>query len=250
MGAGVDDADVEARATQRTRPHLCADVAPSRRTLAIAGAVVGIDVALFVLIAHDVVDGGRLVSHDEVVLDWFVDHRTDWSIQLAKLLGSIGKFVPLAIICVVVGIWLWRRGVKPMWAAAPLASLVLASLASTAAKSILDRERPPIALHATTAALAAFPSGHATDAAAFGLATGFTLALTTAHHSRSQALLVAAGLLFAALVGVSRLVLAVHWLSDVLAGWALGSSVAIATVATIWYLTTRRHDAIQHSARQ
>ena len=103
-----------------------------------------------------------------------------------------------------------------------------------------SRDRPPVSLHATAVTVAAFPSGHATHAAAFRpLAASFTLALTIAHRPRTQALLVVAGLFFAALVGLSRLVLCVHWLSDVVAGWALGSAAAIAVVVTFWYLTTR-----------
>ncbi len=191
------------------------------------------------LIAEDVLDGGGLISHDEAVLSWFVDHRTDRSIHLAKLVSTLGAYVSLAIVSALIGIWLWRRGTHVLLAAAPLASLSLASLASTVAKSIFERDRPPIAVHATGVTLASFPSGHATNSAAFGLAAGLTLALTVAHHRSSKALLIAAGLLFAALVGISRLVLAVHWLSDVVAGWALGSSVAIAVVVAAWYLATR-----------
>ena len=128
-------------------------------------------------------------------------------------------------------------------AAAPLVSLSLASLASTLAKSIFERDRPPVGVHATSVTLAAFPSGHATNGAAFGIAAGLTLALTVAHHRWSKTLVVAVGLFFAALVGISRLVLAVHWLSDVVAGWALGSSVALTVVVTVWYLTTRNQPA-------
>lgn len=217
-----------------------AEVAPSRRALAVAAAVVAANLALFVLIAEDLLEGGGLVSRDDAVLAWFVGHRSDWSIRVAKLLGTIGSFVSLAIISVLIGIWLWRRGSQALLAAAPLASLALASLLSTVAKSIFERDRPPIAVHATTVTLASFPSGHATNAAAFGLAAGLTLALTIAHRRSFRVLLVAAGLLFAALVGLSRLVLGVHWLSDVVAGWALGSSSAVAVVVSVWYLTTRR----------
>ena len=218
-----------------------AEVAPSRRALAVIAALVAANLTLFVLIAEDVLDGGGLISHDEAVLNWFVDHRTDWSIRVAKLVSTLGAFTSLAIISAFIGIWLWRRGSHLLLAAAPLASLTLASLASTVSKSIFDRDRPPIAVHAATVTLASFPSGHTTNGAAFGLAAGLTLALTIAHHRWSQGLLLAGGLVFAALVGISRLVLAVHWLSDVVAGWALGSSVALAVVVTVWYLTTRRN---------
>ena len=220
-----------------------AEVAPSRRVLAIAAALVVANITLFVLIAEDVLDGGGLVSHDDAVLAWFVDHRTDRSIRVAKLVSTLGAFVSLAIVSALIGIWLWRRGSQMLLAAAPLVSISLGSLASTVAKSIFERERPPIDVHATTVTLAAFPSGHATNGAAFGLAAGLTLALTVAHHRWSKALLVAAGLFFAALVGISRLVLAVHWLSDVVAGWALGSAVALTVVVTLWHLTTRSQEA-------
>ncbi len=218
---------------------LSSEVTPSRRTLTVAAALVAANLALFALIAEDVLDGGGLISHDEAVLAWFVDHRTDQWITVAKRVSSIGAFVPLAIIGVLLGVWLWRRGSPVAFAAAPLVSLALAGLASTVAKSLFDRDRPPVTLHATTVTVAAFPSGHATNAAAFGLAASFTLALTIAHKRWTQALLVAAGLFFAALVGLSRLVLCVHWLSDVVAGWALGSAFAIAVVVTLWYLTAR-----------
>ena len=221
-----DDVRRGERLTAARSSRFSAEVAPSRRALVVAAALVAASLTLFVLIAEDVLDGGGLISHDEAVLNWFVDHRTDRAIRLAKFVSTIGAYVSLAIISALIGIWLWRRGSHVLLAAAPLASLTLASLASTVAKSIFERDRPPVAVHATTVTLASFPSGHATNGAAFGLAAGLTLALTVADHRWSKTSLVAAGLLFAALVGVSRLVLAVHWLSDVVAGWALGSSVA------------------------
>ena len=236
-----DDVRGRQRLSGARSSRFSAEVAPSRRALVAAAALVAANLTLFVLIVEDLLEGGGLISHDETVLTWFVDHRTDRSIRVAKALGTIGAYVSLAIISVLIGLWLWRRGSHLLLAAAPLASLTLASLASTVAKSIFERDRPPVAVHATTVTLASFPSGHATNAAAFGLATGLTLALTIAHHRWSKALLVVTGLLFASLVGVSRLVLGVHWLSDVVAGWALGSSVALTVVFTVWYLATRAH---------
>ena len=127
------------------------------------------NVVVFVLIAEDVLNGGGLVSHDQAVLNWFVDNRTDGLIHAAKVVSTLGSFVSLTIMATLLGLWLWRRGWQAGLAAAPLVSLVLASLASTVAKSIFGRARPPMSVHAEHVSLKAFPSGHATDAAAFFL---------------------------------------------------------------------------------
>lgn len=215
---------------------LRADVHPSKSTLAVAGTLVAANVLLFVLIAEDLLEGGGLISHDDAVLNWFVEHRTDGLISAAKLMSTLGSFVSLAIVAVLIGLWLWRRGWHFGLAVAPLTSLVFASLASTAFKALFDRPRPPVTVHATTVTLAAFPSGHATDAAAFFLAASLTLAITIARRRSTQVLLIGAGLLLTAVVGLSRLVLGVHWLSDVVAGWALGTAFAVTVVVTAWSL--------------
>jgi membrane-associated phospholipid phosphatase len=220
--------------------RLRADAPPSRATQAVAAVLVAANIALFLLIAEDVLDGGGLISHDEAVLNWFVDRRTDGMITAARVVSAIGSFASLLLIGSVIGFWLWRRGTGLAFAVGPDVSLALAGLAASIAKAIFDRPRPPAAVHATHVAAAAFPSGHATDAAAFFLAASFILALTVSRHSSIQVLLVAIGMLCAGLVGVSRLVLGVHWLSDVIAGWALGATIAFTVVVTLWALTARR----------
>src|SRR4249919_260989 len=106
--------------------------APSHRALTVATAVVVANLVLFALIAEDLLDGGGLISHDKAVTAWFVEHRTDTLIGAAKVVSALGSFVSLSIVCVLFGIWLWRRGWHVALAVAPVASLVLANLASTA----------------------------------------------------------------------------------------------------------------------
>jgi undecaprenyl-diphosphatase len=53
---------------------------------------------------------------------------------------------------------------------------------------------------------------------------------------------ISVGILLFVLIGLSRLVLAVHWLSDVVAGWALGSAIAITVVVSLWCAAARALD--------
>jgi undecaprenyl-diphosphatase len=213
--------------------------------LTAAGFVVA-SMAVFMLIAEDVLDGGGLISHDEAVLTWFVDHRTDWMINVARVISTLGGLVSLLCVGVALGLWLWWRGWRLAIAIAPVVSLLLAGLGSAVAKAVFGRARPPISVHETHVASPAFPSGHATDAAGFFLAAAFVLAITVAHHRRTQLVFTGIGTLLAGLVGLSRLVLAVHWLSDVVAGWALGTAIAITVVVVLWHTATRRRNPNQH----
>lgn len=211
---------------------------PTRRTLAIALSLVVTAMSLFGLIAEGLVDGAGLISHDEAVLEWFVDHRTDWMVSLARLISAIGSFGSLLCLGLGLALWLWRRG----WALAiaPALSLLVAGGAAVVTKAVFGRPRPPISVPQTHLSSPAFPSGHATDAAGFFLAAAFVLALTVAHRRRTQLEFIAVAILSAGLVGVSRLVLAVHWLSDVVAGWALGTAIATTVVIVLWYTAPAR----------
>jgi membrane-associated phospholipid phosphatase len=85
---------------------------------------------------------------------------------------------------------------------------------------VVARPRPPARDWARLAAGDSFPSGHTTTSA---LAWTLMMLLLVPSVSRaSRRTLLAVGLLaLAALVGVSRVVLGVHWPTDVLGGWSL-----------------------------
>jgi membrane-associated phospholipid phosphatase len=105
-----------------------------------------------------------------------------------------------------------------------------ASVLSTIAKRVVGRVGPP---HRLASGLHdySWPSGHSTAAAA--LLVGGALLLTRRSSRAQRALVVAAAILGALAVAASRLVLDVHWASDVAAGFAVGTSWAV-LVLRIW----------------
>jgi undecaprenyl-diphosphatase len=202
-----------------------------------AAATVAASLAVFLLLARNLHDGGP-PGYDQAVLDWFVAHRTPALIGAAKVASTIGSFVGLFVLGVVAGVLLWRWPLPVPLPGAPLLALVIASLASNLTKSYVARERPPVSLQEVATSLPAFPSGHAADSAAFFIATALTVSLGIAGTGR-RVLVLLAGIGATVLVGLSRLVLAVHWASDVIAGWALGTAVAL-TVVTAARLAAAR----------
>jgi undecaprenyl-diphosphatase len=114
----------------------------------------------------------------------------------------------------------WRR--LPRAGLAAGAAVATAGLVVTILKEWFDRARPPVAdptLHAIglVPSSASLPSGHAATAFAAAVAVGLI-------HPRLRRPLLA----MAALVALSRVYLGVHYLSDVLAGSALGVAAGVA----------------------
>lgn len=94
------------------------------------------------------------------------------------------------------------------------------------AKLGFDRPRPDLVPHGVDVATASFPSGHSMMATV----TYLTLAVMLARQEkrlRIRAFYIAVAALVALSVGVSRVYLGVHWPSDVLAGWTLGTTWAL-----------------------
>jgi undecaprenyl-diphosphatase len=85
-------------------------------------------------------------------------------------------------------------------------------------KIIIDRPRPGVSPHLVAVNSYSFPSSHAANAMITFLAIGLLLPV----RQRNRAIAVGIGLAFALQVGISRVMLGVHWPSDVVGGWAFG----------------------------
>lgn len=99
-------------------------------------------------------------------------------------------------------------------------------------KLLFDRERPlPVHSDVLHPVSASFPSGHAMGAmVVYGALLVWVWPRLAPGWPRALALALAVGLIGG--LGVSRVLLGVHWPSDVLAGWALGAAwVALALMA-------------------
>jgi membrane-associated phospholipid phosphatase len=158
---------------------------------------------------------------DQAVLDWFVEQRESWLSTLMQVVTVLGSSVLLIPLVVVVGVWYWRRH----GTARPFTLLAVtyggAYVVSQSLKVIVGRPRPPVGVALADYSGYAFPSGHATQAAAVWLMLAFVLAAGMSSRHRVWVWIVAVTTVAA--VGVTRLSLAAHWLTDVLGGWAFGS---------------------------
>jgi membrane-associated phospholipid phosphatase len=101
-----------------------------------------------------------------------------------------------------------------------LAAVIIGNhLATTAIKDLADRARPTLNAFAATLG-PSFPSGHSSTAASFYAAAALVLGRRRARTTRAVLTGCAVGLAVA--VAASRVLLDDHWLSDVIAGLALG----------------------------
>jgi membrane-associated phospholipid phosphatase len=186
-------------------------------TLALAVVIVG--GVLVGALAYLMRSSDRLVDSDRAVGEWGVDHATSWSTEALELvteLGSSTYVVPAMIVLALVEYW----RVPNRWMPVFLATVVFGEiLVVNGVKELLDRVRPEFNPIAETLG-PSFPSGHSGIAAAFY--AGAALVLARRRSPRTRALLAGGAVAIAAGVACSRVLLGVHWMSDVLAGLALG----------------------------
>lgn len=89
-----------------------------------------------------------------------------------------------------------------------------------------DRPRPDVVPHLVSIHTLSFPSGHAMGTAITYLTLG-VLIMRTVRNPAVKAYALTVALVLTLLIGLSRLYLGVHWPTDVLAGWAVGSAWAL-----------------------
>lgn len=174
----------------------------------------------YALLAAAVVRGSPLVDLDGEVAAWVAREMPTWAEWLARPFTWTGGVVGIVATTALLVLWSLRRGLVAQAVLVLVVTIGIEVLVALA-KHAYERERPDVGSAIPLPASYSFPSGHAAGGiAVFGLA-GLIVAATQ-RDSRSRRRLVAAGLVLGVLVGASRVVLGVHYVSDVLAGLCLG----------------------------
>jgi membrane-associated phospholipid phosphatase len=220
--------EVARAAGQAVRPHVRLRRLVGRRldrtvatgfllTLALSVTVLG-GLALGVLAV--LVRRVASIQHlDNVVAAWGYDHRSAPStngLHVLTNLGGLEIVVALALALVVFEVVRWRD----RWSFFFLLTVLVGMEAiMLGVKDLVGRVRPT--LDPAAAALGpSFPSGHSSTSAAFYAAA----ALVIGRHlsRRPRQIVVAAAVAIAVAVAASRVLLDLHWLSDVIGGLSLG----------------------------
>lgn len=218
-------------------PHRGAQVAHRRAVIGlISAATVAAVLTLLAASTSPALDG-----FDTAIMD-FTRGWADplgWPVDVAHVVGLVTApfWSALAAIVLVVILLLTRhRAAAGLLAMSGIAGV----LVSETMKGLMGRSRPLGAEAFEPDLYKSFPSGHAMEGIYLYLATGLVLI----HLSRSNGrrwldvvgrVLVAIG----PLIGLSRLILGVHWPSDVIAGWAFGSVVLLGTALILWWPVDR-----------
>jgi len=121
-------------------------------------------------------------------------------------------------------------------------TVVLGWALNAGMKLLVGRERPTLVPHLTEAAGYSFPSGHSFASAMIyiGMALAFT-SLSNRHSVRYT--LIGSAMVISAMIAWSRVMLGVHFPSDVIAGWSGGAAWAFTAAALLYEPAKRAADS-------
>jgi undecaprenyl-diphosphatase len=203
-------------------------------------------VAGFVLVAYSVVVNGESgpTPGDVAARELAESLRAVWLVEVAKVVTALGSAAvswPLAVLCALV------LAVRRRWPelGVLVIGMAIIILGVHVLKDAIDRPRPTGGLVGFSGS--AFPSGHAAYST-FYVWLAVTIVIRLRPGMARGATVIAAGIALAALIGLSRVYLGVHYFSDVTAGWALGVAAFSLCAAAALVITTLRHNAVDATA--
>jgi membrane-associated phospholipid phosphatase len=159
------------------------------------------------------------VGWDLQVAGWAGDHASTLSTRILDVVTGMGMTVTIIVVSVATAVYGYLRWKRPSVVLFLLLVVGGQLLISNLIKAGVARTRP--AIHPLAGFSGpSFPSGHATAAAATFAAIALVLGRGRSPKLRAALGGVAAGIAVA--VACSRVFLGVHWVSDVVAGLALG----------------------------
>jgi undecaprenyl-diphosphatase len=202
------------------------------------GLMVTAALAAFVVLAEDVVTGGRIAAFDQVFARELRAATTPAWAGVFAVITIFGSGPALTAAAGAIGTVLIVRGQKVagVWFMTAQAG---GALLNYVLKQTFERTRPEFADPVLAASSWSFPSGHAMATFIFcGL--GAYLIVRASRSWLAAGLAIAATLAWCVLISFSRLYLGVHFASDVIAGMCAGAAWVAVCVSGLEVVRRRR----------
>lgn len=198
----------------------------------IAVAIVGIP---FGLLLHQVTTDGPITALDDSAARRLNAefHDSDVAIAVLNAVSYLGKPIFLLFAVGLPGLWILRHGGRKLVVFLAVTCLG-GGVVDTIVKVAVGRPRPEVDEPIIEAFGKSFPSGHSMQAVVcYG---ALLLVFLPLLHGRVRIAAVTGTVLLVLAIGLSRLALGVHFISDVLGGYVLGAAWLAAAVAAfeIW----------------
>lgn len=195
--------------------------------------------AAVVALAVDVRQHSGWAGSDPTVTAWFVSRRTPTLTAMAQVVTTMGSEISISLLSILLFGWLVFVRTNLTAAVYLSACTVAGAGLIVGTKHVVGRPRPPAYLvSGPPDSTFSFPSGHTLSSTIFfGVVAGM---LVLATHRRLLRIVAVSGwVVLSGVIGLSRLYLGYHWLTDVLAGWLLGVAVlAVAGAVAVVHLGT------------
>lgn len=197
---------------------------PARRGITRARAALAYVALACVWLAMLLLGGGAV---DRGIAEAVYAGSNPTLVAAARVFTALGEPTVLVAGGFIVAAALWWIG-RGRFALGLLLVILIGRGLTEAQKYWIARARPEVEPHLVVVKTSSFPSGHSASSMIFYL----VLALALAGHTRWRFAAAAGALLVAFLTGLSRVMLGVHWPSDVIGGWSFGMLWVLLTLPT------------------
>jgi membrane-associated phospholipid phosphatase len=186
---------------------------------------------MFVQVTDNIIDQESLSRFDAQVLVLLAPWRTDTGLAIASVVSRFGTVPVMSGLALLLVLFVYRR----QWRAVVVAwTLVMlgGKLVEDVLKHTFHRHRPIGALHYLNGASYSYPSGHSMGSM-IGYGMLAYLILIRVRRPPLRAAVTAGAALIILVIGLSRLVLAVHFFTDVVGGYAAGAVWLALSIAAV-----------------
>jgi membrane-associated phospholipid phosphatase len=184
---------------------------------------------------------GGVAQLDEDVMASMSALRDPVLTRVAQVITDLGSHRPVTMVSIGLALVLAYRTRRLLEPVVLLAAVEASSSLVEVLKVVISRARPPMeGMVGPPVFDYSFPSGHTASSTVVCVLGALLLALTERWSSARRLLVTAGGCVTAGLIGLSRVYLGYHWLTDVVGAWLL--AMIVASIGMVFVTANQRPD--------